>query len=153
MTRTVGLVVGDGRLKVSAESVERCLAELDRSQAFIVAPGSIDVACVNEADSGHLHRDFFDDPEPTDVMTFPGDPEDAHAGDIAICPSIAFHSAQREGLGFTEELTLYLVHAWLHLAGLDDQEADSRADMRRAEALLMEHLRSNGALLEADWNP
>ena len=152
MTRSIGLVVGDNRLQLAAESLERCLAELDRSGQYLVAPGSIAVAFVTREESGQLHRDFFDDPEPTDVMTFPGDPEDDHAGDIAICPAIAAISAKKENLPFSEDLTLYLVHAWLHLAGLRDQDEEERKVMRRAEAGLMDQLRGSAALLEAAWN-
>lgn len=151
MTRAVELVVGDNRLQIREETVRRCIAELDRCGSYQVAPGSIDVALVTSEESGQLHRDFFDDPEPTDVMTFPGDPEDDHAGDIAICPAIAFSSAEREGLPFAEELTLYLVHAWLHLAGLRDHEEEERSRMRAAEAELMDRLRRSRAMLEADW--
>ncbi|MEX0331690.1 MAG: rRNA maturation RNase YbeY [Puniceicoccaceae bacterium] len=151
MMRSIGLVVGDSRLQIAAESVENCLLELDCFEQYLVAPGSIDVAFVTPEESGQLHRDFFDDPDPTDVMTFPGDPADQHAGDIAICPSIAAASATRENLPFEEELTLYLVHAWLHLAGLKDGEEDQRKTMRRAEAQMLEQLRKTGTLLKATW--
>ncbi|MEX0326316.1 MAG: rRNA maturation RNase YbeY [Puniceicoccaceae bacterium] len=151
MTRSIGLVVGDSRLQIAAASVESCLIELDRNGQYRVAPGSLDVAFVSSEESGQLHKDFFDDPDPTDVMTFPGDPADNHAGDIAICPSIAAASAKREGLPFDEELTLYLVHAWLHLAGLRDSDEDERREMRAAEARMLDQLRNAGALLKAAW--
>ena len=153
MKREAGLIVEDRRLQISAESVENCLQQLDQAEPFIVTPGSIAVAFVTPEGSAQLHRDFFDDPEPTDVMTFPGDPEDNHAGDIAICPQIAAESARRESLPFDTELTLYLVHAWLHLAGLDDQDAEDRRRMRQAENRLMQLLQTSGACLEARWIP
>ena len=42
-----------------------------------------------------------------------------------------------------EELTLYLVHAWLHLAGLKDLDEEDRHKMRGAEAEQMEALEIN----------
>ena len=86
-------------------------------------------------------------------LTFPGDPDDNHAGDIAICPFIAAKAAGRENTPFAVELTLYLVHAWLHLAGLDDREEDQQAEMRRAERQLMEHLQNAAPALPPDGNP
>jgi ssRNA-specific RNase YbeY (16S rRNA maturation enzyme) len=38
---------------------------------------------------------------------------------------------------FSAELTLYLVHGWLHLAGHDDRVPARRRVMRRAEARAM----------------
>lgn len=47
---------------------------------------------------------------------------------------------------FSSELTLYLVHGWLHLAGYDDLVPTKKRAMRRAEARAMKLLRTTGAL-------
>jgi probable rRNA maturation factor len=47
---------------------------------------------------------------------------------------------------FSAELTLYLVHGWLHLAGYDDLVPVKKRAMRRAEARAMELLRRHGSL-------
>jgi probable rRNA maturation factor len=47
---------------------------------------------------------------------------------------------------FSAELTLYLVHGWLHLAGYDDLAPTKKRAMRRAEARAMRLLRTNGCL-------
>ena len=151
MMRPTGLLVQDKRLTITPETVEACIQAMDSMDTHFVTGGSIEVAFVEEAESGRLHKDFFDDPEPTDVMTFPGDVEDDHAGDIAICPAIAAETCKSTGLPFNEELTLYLVHAWLHLAGLDDKEDDDRQTMRRAEGLMMDHLRLREQMLSCSW--
>ena len=151
MKRTVELVVEDDRLHLCHQSLEACLACLEAFPGRAIPPGSLEVAFVDEPHSGQLHKDFFDDPEPTDVMTFPGDPEDGHAGDIAICPAVAASACGKSGLPFAEELTLYLVHSWLHLAGLRDSDDEEIREMRLAEDILMNLLRENGAILEATW--
>lgn len=149
--RPVELLVSDPRLEIDEASLVRCVGTIDSHGGFSVPPGSLEVAFVDEKSCSRLHRLFFDDPDITDVMTFPGDAEDEHAGDIAICPAVAGPAARLSGLPFNEELTLYLVHACLHLAGLDDRtEADQRA-MRDAEEQLMRHLRGAAALLAAVW--
>ncbi|MGC9450398.1 MAG: rRNA maturation RNase YbeY [Oceanipulchritudo sp.] len=152
MKRKTEAVVGDMRLSLSPGSLEACIRALDEEPAFRVPPGSLEVAFVDEVGCRRLHSAFFGDPELTDVMTFPGDPEDGHAGDIAVCPAAAAACAG-PGTPFREELTLYLVHAWLHLAGLRDDNESGRAGMRLAEAALMGSLRNKGAILEASWNP
>lgn len=50
-------------------------------------------------------------------------------------PSHSAPSSQRSALSsFSAELTLYLVHGWLHLAGHDDLVPAKKRAMRRAEA-------------------
>jgi probable rRNA maturation factor len=147
------MVNREPRLEIDPRSVARCVAALDRLADFSVPAGSLEVAFVDPVECASLHAAFFDDPGVTDVMTFPGDPEDRHAGDIAICPQVAMAQGAEAGLDFARELSLYLLHAWLHLAGLDDRDPDAVARMRAAETRLMRHLEAEGALLGATWIP
>jgi probable rRNA maturation factor len=152
MPRPVDALVEDPRLHLEEASVARLIHSLDTAPgAWRVPPGGLAVAFVDEATCARLHEEFFGDPSVTDVMTFPGDEEEDHAGDIAICPAHAARQAPAFGEEFAAELSLYLVHAWLHLAGLDDRAEADRAEMRAAEALLTRHLREGGHLLEARW--
>jgi probable rRNA maturation factor len=151
MSRDTGLLIQDKRLSMDLASLEACVSGLDAAKPQAVPAGSIEVAFVDEAECSRLHQAFFNDPEITDVMTFPGDTEDGHAGDIAICPAVAETAAQESGLPFHEELTLYLVHGWLHLAGLGDSNEEERKQMRQAEATMMDHLRREKTLLSCIW--
>ena len=151
MCRKIEVTNEEPALTISLESVEKCLAVLDHFEKYPVPDGCVSIAFVTRDNCSKLHADFFDDPSPTDVMTFPGEEEDSHAGDIAICPGVAAEQCIRENTTFEEELTLYLVHAWLHLAGLTDKDPDSIRSMRMAESTLMEHLRNQSALLSAQW--
>lgn len=49
---------------------------------------------------------------------------------------------------FSAELTLYVVHGWLHLAGYDDLQPAKKRRMRAAEARAMKLLRAAQALPE-----
>ena len=93
-----------------------------------------------------LHGRFLADPSTTDVITFAGDPALGLAGEICVSAGAAARFAEKNGLDFSEELTLYLVHGWLHLAGHDDLEPSRRRAMRRAEARAIRILRSAGAI-------
>jgi probable rRNA maturation factor len=151
--RPVNVLNDDDRLALDATSVLACVTVLDQVDKGSVLPGSLGIAFVGEAECSRLHAAFFGDPEITDVMTFPGDPEDRHAGDIAICPVVAATAAEESGLSFREELTLYLVHAWLHLSGMEDGTPQGRSQMRAAEDRLMQVLRGKDGLLVASWEP
>lgn len=56
------------------------------------------------------------------------------AGEIVICVDQARRAAKEFGTTFEAEILLYLVHGWLHLAGLNDLVPAERAQMRAAEA-------------------
>jgi probable rRNA maturation factor len=75
----------------------------------------------------------MEDPSPTDVITFPAQPEMESAGEIIVSVDHARSQAAELGETFSRELSLYLVHGWLHLAGYDDHKDSDRAKMREAE--------------------
>jgi probable rRNA maturation factor len=80
------------------------------------------------------------DPSPTDVITFAGDPAVDSAGEICVSADTAARYAQSQRRDFSRELTLYIVHGWLHLAGYDDLQPARKRVMRRAEARAMKLL-------------
>jgi probable rRNA maturation factor len=69
-----------------------------------------------------VHREYFDDPAPTDVITFP-------YGEILIGAGVVSENAARFGNSPSEEAALCLVHGLLHLAGWDDRTARDARDM------------------------
>jgi probable rRNA maturation factor len=84
-----------------------------------------------------LHSRFFNDPSPTDCISFPMD-EASDAGyrvmgDVFVCPETASIYAQKHRVDPYKEITLYAVHGLLHLLGYDDLKEDDRKKMRAAE--------------------
>ena len=73
-----------------------------------------------------VHRDFFDDPTPTDVITFP-------YGEILIGAGVVCENAALFGNTPSEEAALCVVHGFLHLAGWSDQTARAAKDMARKQ--------------------
>lgn len=98
-----------------------------------------------------LHARFLDDPSPTDVITFPGDPLAGSAGEICVCADVARDYAAAHGHDFLKELALYLAHGYLHLAGLDDTTPGARRRMRTAERQALAVLTRAGAWPRARW--
>ena len=134
--------------------------------------GELSLVFLTDAALAQLHADFLDDPTTTDVITFEGSPALGTAGEISVSadaalrhltattpplPSRARHvtalapslSAQLSALNsaaFSTELTLYLVHGWLHLAGYDDLVPAKKRLMRRAESRALKILRARECL-------
>ncbi len=87
-----------------------------------------------------LHEQFFQDPSPTDCISFPLDNE--HLGEVFVCPSVAISYAKEKGLDPFEETILYIIHGILHLIDYDDQTPKDKKVMRGMEKKCMEHIRS-----------
>ena len=100
-------------------------------QAFINLYGIV-------TESVEIHADFFDDPTPTDCISFPID--DVVLGSIFVCPTIAQEYVEKNGGDLYREITLYTIHALLHLIGYNDIEECDRAAMREQETFSLDRL-------------
>lgn len=153
------------RLRLDRRAVARIVHTLDaHAQKFRGGPppGELSVVFLPDAALAQLHADFLGDPSVTDVITFEGNDAIGTAGEICISADAAVrHVLSRSrtrkslavpqrrdapkshdfgyafGHAFSAELTLYLVHGWLHLAGYDDLMPKKKGAMRRAEARAM----------------
>jgi len=126
--------------------VDRLVRFLDAQADYPIPPGDLAIGFFTSAEMQGMHERFFDDPSDTDVMTFPGMEEDEHAGDIAIGVDYGRASARAHATDLSHELTLYIVHAWLHLGGYRDDSDEAIARIRAAEAVLMERIQSEGCM-------
>ena len=91
---------------------------------------------VSKKEIAEIHGDFFNDPSPTDCITFPFRDSDL-LGEIFICPQMAIEYSPEDPY---KETTLYIVHAILHLLGYDDIDPKDELQMRAAETEVMSHL-------------
>ena len=99
----------------------------------------LSVAFVTEETICSLHKQFLNDPTPTDVITFPDDEDiSERTGEICISVDEALKYVHLHSL--EQELTLYLVHGWLHLAGYDDLNEVDRRVMRTMEQKTLQFL-------------
>ncbi len=85
-----------------------------------------------------LHDQFFQDPTPTDCISFPLDQD--HLGEVFVCPAVAIEYAKKKKLDPYEETSLYTIHGLLHLLGYDDLEEKERRTMRKKEKSCMRHI-------------
>jgi probable rRNA maturation factor len=125
------------------EAVKSVFQFLDEQAPYSIPEGELSLAFLEQEAHSQLHADFLNDPSPTDVITFPGDQEDNMAGEICVSIDTAASYAEAHDLDFSQELTLYLVHGWLHLAGFDDLNEEDRQAMKKEEQVCMSILETN----------
>ena len=101
----------------------------------------------------HLHDKFFDDPTPTDCITFPIDDKTDSSfyrmlGEVFVCPEVAIEYAEQHKIDPKDEICLYVIHGLLHLLGYDDIEEDDRQIMRKKEEWCMNQLKGKKIKLQ-----
>lgn len=130
-------------LRFDLDGVTDCLRQLDTDSRFALHGGDLSIVFLSDAEMGDLHGTFLGDPSPTDVITFPGDPEFGEAGEICIGVERAAAVYPEHQSTLSHEILLYLAHGWLHLAGYDDVSDEDRLRMRQAEQEAMALLLRN----------
>lgn len=137
------LVIQNQRiLKISEASVKNVVKEF--LTISNVHYGEVTIHFVDNETMCDLHNDYFNDPSPTDCISFPMDDSEMLGyrvmGDVFVSPQAAIDYVQKFGGNVYQEVTLYVIHGLLHLIGHDDIEDDENQVMREAEALHIEHL-------------
>lgn len=107
-------------------------------------PDEMGVIFVDTEEICKLHEQFFNDPSPTDCITIPIDADKENGfqylGDIYICTDTASQTCSEHNLTYEQELTLYVIHATLHLLGYDDIDPEDKALMKSKEKTYFDEL-------------
>ncbi len=141
--REVNIHRAHPRLRLDRPAVIRVIHLLDAAAGRFRGgppPGELSLAFLTDRALARLHGSFLHDPSTTDVITFEGQPGLGVAGEICVSADTARAFARANRLDFSRELTLYMVHGWLHLAGYDDLQPSLKRRMRAAEARAMKLL-------------
>lgn len=152
LARAVVIANRHPRLRVPRAAVREMIQALDTAWAALAVPrgaapaGELSLVFLTDAALAQLHGNFLDDPAPTDVITFAGHDGAGLAGEICVSVDTAARVARARRGDFPTELTLYLVHGWLHLAGHDDLEPAKKRRMRAAERRALALLRRHDAI-------
>jgi len=140
MSREVHIHNAHPRLKLDKKAIASVVQTLDgHADKFLggCPEGELSVAFLTDKALARIHADFLDDPTTTDVITFEGNSKLGSSGEVCVSADTAAHYATEHGRNFSEELTLYVVHGWLHLAGYDDLKPEKKRRMRAAEKRAM----------------
>lgn len=147
--RTLAIANRHPRLRLDRRSIARVIQLLDAHAAAFLGgcpAGELSLVFLTDPALTRLHADFLNDPTPTDVITFEGTPTVGTAGEVCVSADTAAAFAGQRRRDFSAELTLYVVHGWLHLAGYDDLVPAKKRIMRRAEARAMRLIRQAGGV-------
>lgn len=140
--RTIDICSKHPNFSAEAFWIKKILGKLDALEEFKIPHGDLSIVFLTNDQIEKLHEAYLDDPTSTDVITFPGDPEMDFAGEICVCVDVAKERASEFQSTFEDELKLYLIHGWLHLAGYQDDTEENILLMRRAEKIVLEALRA-----------
>lgn len=124
------------RLTYSSETIDRFFEEIFTLHHHGCS-GNLSIAFLDRSSHSQIHGNFLKDFRSTDVITFPADPAENIAGEICVSVDQAIEESGVRGIPFARELSLYLVHGWLHLVGFDDKIEEDRKIMRREESKVL----------------
>lgn len=102
-------------------------------QSLRAPQGTLSIAIFDDPEIAKIHGDFLNKPSPTDVITFEGEHDGEDAGEVCVGAETALRECLKYGFSPDRELTLYVAHGYLHLAGIDDVAPQDALKMRAAE--------------------
>ena len=132
----------------SVKKAVKAILALEKVESDEVSIYFVDIKTISS-----LHQEFFQDPTPTDCISFPVDgpktgPEHSILGEVFISPEVAALYAKNHSIDPREEVTLYLVHGLLHLLGYDDIDPKDRKIMRKKEKRCMHSLKQENLFID-----
>ena len=118
---------------VTGLALDRFVARARRATGL---KGTVNVLITTSAEMKSLNRRFRGKDKPTDVLSFPADPDarKQFAGEVAISAEIATKNARSLGHSAAEEVKILVLHGVLHLRGFD-HECDNGQMARREKQL------------------
>lgn len=103
----------------------------------------VSIRCVSEAEIQSLNKRYRGHDTPTNVLTFSYPPDralgaESEGHDVALCLVVAQREAQRHTVKITDYVALLLVHAFLHVLGMDHEQSEEqdRATRQHEEKIL-----------------
>lgn len=97
---------------------------------------SVSIRSVSEVDMQSLNKQYRGHGKPTNVLTFsyPLDErlgEESGSHDVALCLAVAEREARQHGVQLADYVALLLVHAFLHVLGMDHEQSEEQDQAMR----------------------
>lgn len=136
---------------VDAEQIERAIRWALADSVYDQA--SVSVAIVDDDAIHELNRQFLAHDYPTDVLSFTLEDDPPRLeGEVVVSVDTARRNAEEAGWTAADELLLYVIHGALHLAGYLDKSPEDCAEMRAAEAAVLDRLRVRRSPTDVRWS-
>lgn len=125
------------KLPISSDYIEKIV--LSTLEDFKITSSEVVIHLVGKKKICSLHDIYFQDPTPTDCISFPL--EDPYClGEVFVCPEVAIAYSKKNHKDPLHETSLYIIHGLLHLLGYDDQTPAQIKKMRSLEKQAMKKL-------------
>lgn len=125
------------------ENVKEALAEHLVFQKF-KGPVEISLVLADDQFIQGLNRDYRDKDKPTNVLSFPQDPEPDSAminlGDVIMAHETIIKESKTQKKSFAEHVTHLVVHGILHLLEYDHETDEEAKEMETLEIRILERL-------------
>lgn len=123
-------------MRISAKRIADLLSFVLKREG--AAGKGVSVLLTDDRRIAKVHKDYLNDPTPTDVISFglPKSSPEAKAGylgDVVVSAQTAKRAAPGFGQTPAAELERYCVHGTLHLLGYDDHSAKDHKEMHAAQ--------------------
>jgi len=99
--------------------------------------GELSILLTDDQTISALNGTWRKKPRPTDVLSFPSEPDSGLLGDIVISLDTARRQADERDQPLSDELARLLAHGILHLLGHDHEAPDDARRMAAAEVALL----------------
>ena len=116
--------------KIARLALAKILGEWLDPDASLAALREVEVTLVDDASISEIHRQFFNDPTPTDVISF-------DHGEILISAETALANSARYRTTPENEIALYIIHGLLHINGYGDKSPAAAAKMSRTQKKIL----------------
>lgn len=117
---------------IAPRALAACRTQI-RPGAALAALEEIEVSLVSDRAITAVHRQFLGDATATDVITF-------QHGELIVSAETAAANARRFEISLFRELTLYIVHGLLHLAGYDDLTPRAARQISQLQQRLLQQI-------------
>ena len=111
-------------------------------KTFETNNAAIDISIVDDADIRQIHRQFLQQDNTTDVISFDlsDEMEPGRTFQIVVNADMAARQAAKRGHTTEAELALYITHGLLHNLGFDDVDTEQAQKMHETEDAILQSL-------------
>jgi len=123
---------------VSADWIKNICFTIFNTEKTLI-PGNLSIVLVSDEYITTLNKEFLNKDRPTDVLAFPMNEEELW-GEIYISVDRALEQSEYYKVNVDKELARLVIHGILHLLGYNDQQPDSKINMRKREDFYLNKL-------------
>ncbi len=140
----IDLTINDENFEVPTDLqtlIETAIFEATRLASLKISPGAeLSVVICGDETIRNLNHQWRDMDKPTNVLSFPGEPDGFLLGDIIVSVETTNREARLENKSFNDHFSHLIVHGFLHLFGYDHETEEEAFQMESLETRILNEL-------------